>query len=228
MLIPLFEGVICGLTIAFMFGSALFMLLQTSLSQGFGSGVKLAIGISLSDATLVALSILGFASFLDRPNIQFWFGIVAGIVLILYGIHTYRKKNFEAADQNKIAQRQQTVQKFIEKEQQHKIHLPHTFTFILKGFGLNIANPLIWAFWMVVITTVTARMNNLQEVISFFIGMLGTALCLDIAKCFLAHKLKNILSSQLISVINKIVGILLIVFGFIMFIRLLREYFQLF
>ncbi len=52
---PIFSGFTFGLLLAVMLGPVFFTLLQTSLHEGFKAGVHLAIGVLISDATLIAL-----------------------------------------------------------------------------------------------------------------------------------------------------------------------------
>jgi threonine/homoserine/homoserine lactone efflux protein len=81
----------------------------------------------------------------------------------------------------------------------------------LSGFFMNTLNPAIFIFW---ITTSTAIINHSvqQRIIIFttcLIWMLGT----DILKVLLAGKIRNRLTPHNIHIINRINGIILIVFG---------------
>ena len=57
------EGMVLGLSLAFLFGfgPAFFALIQTGIHRGFWQGALLAFGIILNDAFVVALSLLGVA-----------------------------------------------------------------------------------------------------------------------------------------------------------------------
>lgn len=55
---PLLEGIVIGFTIAILTGPAFFSLIQTSIHRGFRSGLFLAGGIFLSDASLLMLCYL--------------------------------------------------------------------------------------------------------------------------------------------------------------------------
>jgi threonine/homoserine/homoserine lactone efflux protein len=64
---PLFEGIILGLTVAITLGPALFALIQTSIKHGVKTGIFLALGIFLSDLTLVVGCFFGASQIITDP-----------------------------------------------------------------------------------------------------------------------------------------------------------------
>jgi len=207
----LFEGILLGLTLSlvFGFGPALFALVQTSIHRGFWSGVLLAIGIFLSDLALVALGFLGAVQIFYKPNNQFIFGIIGGILLIVFGIVTFTRKLHLPDPNNKNL----------------KIDTPGAITYVLKGFFLNITNPFVWIFWMGVVVGFTAnyQKNELLGLIVFFAATLGTVLFFDILKCFSAYKIKKYLQPRIITGINKVAGVGIVGFGIFLLIRTFLE-----
>ena len=201
---PLIEGVILGLTLAifFGFGPALFALLQTTIHRGFLSGLLLAIGIFLSDLVLVALCFLGAIQIISKPENNLAFGIISGIILIIFGIVTYTRP----------AQ--------LNNSQEIKAKPPWLGTYIFKGFFLNIANPFVWIFWMGVVVGMTANYEaNVNSMIIFFSATLLTVLLSDILKCFASYKIKRFLTPKIMLWINRIAGIGLVLFGMFLIIK---------
>ncbi len=195
---PLIEGIILGLTLAifFGFGPALFALLQTTIHRGFLSGLLLAIGIFLSDMVLVALCFLGAIQIISKPENNLAFGIISGLVLIIFGLVTYTRK----------------VQ--LEESEEENIKTPWFGTYILKGFFLNIANPFVWIFWMGVVVGMTANYEaNVESMFVFFSATLLTVLSTDILKCFASYKIKGFLTPKIMLWINRVAGIGLVLFG---------------
>ena len=88
MIAPIWEGIILGLTLVifFGFGPALFALIQTSIHRGLWSGFLLAFGVFLSDLALVGLCFLGAVKIISRPENHVVFGIISGVILIIFGI----------------------------------------------------------------------------------------------------------------------------------------------
>ncbi len=210
MIHPFAEGAILGLTMAVLFGPALFALLQTSIHRGFRSGALLAIGIFVSDVTLVFLCFIGALQILNNEYNKLFFGIVSGLILFGFGIATYtRKINIENSAEG------------IEQKK------PGWLTFILKGYFMNIANPFAWIFWMGVTVGVTSNYGQKTDnAMLFFAGVLFTIFITDILKVYVAKKLKRFLKPENISKINKFVGVLLFAFGIIMIIRVLAYHYN--
>jgi len=207
---PIYEGMILGFTLAifFGFGPALFALIQTSIHRGLWSGFLLAFGIFLSDVALVALCFLGAINIMTKPENHLVFGIISGIILILFGFFTYRKK-VELAD----------------PDSENEASKPGPITYILKGFFLNIANPFVWIFWMGIVVGITANYEGqVQDVILFFSASLLTVLATDLLKCFGSYKIKRFLTVKLIQWVNRIAGIGLALFGVYLIVRVFVEF----
>ena len=197
---PIWDGLLLGLTLAFLFGfgPALFALIQTSIHRGLWAGFQMAFGIFLSDVTLVALCLLGALQIINKqPENLLAFGIVTGIILIVFGIVTINRKA-------KI-----TEEKKGEDEKRH-----NPLTFILKGFFLNFTNPFVWLFWILWVATFTAEYEGEPHYVIMLFGttllvILGT----DMLKCFGAYKIKRFVTKRFIQWINWIAGAGLITFG---------------
>ena len=200
------EGVILGLTLSlfFGFGPAMVAEIQTSILRGFWAGVLLAFGVFLSDVSLVALGFLGAVNIFESQ--KFILGMVGGLILIIFGIVTYRRKVAIKVDND---------------EPDIKQNKPWFFTYILKGFFINITNPFIWIFWMGIVVGYTANYNadRLMWMLEFFVSALGVVFFFDILKIFSAYKIKKYLQTHSIIWINRISGVGLVLFGIYLVIR---------
>jgi len=202
---PLLEGIILGLTLAIMIGPAFFTLLQTSVHRGFRSGAILALGIFLSDLTLVYLSYLGAANILGDKENQLYFGIIGGVVLIGFGIYTFTRKVLPA-----------------EMDPETNDRIPGPLTYLVKGYFLNIANPFLWLFWVGVVVAVSSNYGiRTSGMFIFFGGLLGTVLVTDLFKCFVAHHIKRFLTAKILTIINRVVGVFLVLFGLLLIVRVI-------
>ncbi len=208
---PFLEGVILGVTLAVLFGPALFALIQTSVHRGARSGALMAIGIFFSDLTLVFLCFIGALQIISNQQNRLVFGIISGFILIGYGIFTFRRIVAVINNGNTIAEKQ-----------------PGWVTYLLKGFFLNIANPFVWFWWISVTVGVTSTYgDNTRSAVFFFAGTLSTILSTDLIKVYIAKKLKHFLNEKNIRRLNRIVGILLIAFGLILMGRAIAYYYHL-
>ncbi len=203
------EGVIMGLTLSlfFGFGPAMVAEIQTSILRGFWPGVLLAFGVFLSDAALVALGFLGAVQIFESNKTLL--GIIGGLILIIFGVVTYRRKVMINVDAS--------APDFKKDE-------PYFTTYILKGFFINITNPFIWIFWMGVVVGFTANYRaDIVMMVSFFLSALGVVFLVDMLKIFSAFKIKKYLQTHNIVWINRIAGAGLVIFGIYLVIRTYLE-----
>lgn len=199
------EGTVLGLSLAFLFGfgPAFFALIQTGIYRGFLPGILLALGIFLNDLLIVSLSVFGASSIMSGIENFTAIGIIGGLLLIVFGIITYRKKTeVENAENNA------------------NIKSPLPIIYIAKGFLLNAANPFVWLFWISIIVGITARFNaDTTKLIYFFSGTLSVVLLTDIIKTFAASRLKQFVTGKFLILINKIAGIAIVGFGIFLIIK---------
>jgi threonine/homoserine/homoserine lactone efflux protein len=199
---PFIQGAILGLTLSALLGPALFTLLQTSIHRGVKSAIFLALGIFLSDICVVYLAMMGALQLINRNNNYIIVGIIGGSILIGFGLYTFYHK-IHIDENNKAIE----------------VRVAGPMTYILKGYFLNIMNPFVWFFWISAMVGVSASFDDKHKVIIFFIGTLATIFGSDILKAFIANKIKAHLNANILVRVNHVVGILLVVFGLFLIIR---------
>lgn len=197
---PFLNGILIGLTLALLVGPALFVLLQTSVHRGFKAGLLIALGIFLSDLTVIILTYQGFSQILgEDPRQNFYFSLIGGLILIIFGTVTFTRKPEESVKR---------------ENDDEDIKVPGPMIYILKGYFLNIANPGVWFVWITAMVGVSSNYGvNSNGIIYFFAGAILTILSTDTLKCFVAHQLKGILTNHVIGMLNKAVGIVLVAMG---------------
>lgn len=200
---PLLEGMILGLTLAIMLGPAMFSLIQTSIHRGLYRGMLLAGGIFLSDLSLVMLCYLGAIQVIGNDRNYLMFGVIGGIILMIFGVVTFLRKVQVSDDNNLI-----------------DVKMPGPLTYIFKGFFLNFANPFVWIFWVSVMVSVSSGYGtDSWSIKTFFAGALITIFTTDILKVIIANRLKRYLKPRILIMINHLVGILLVLFGIYLLVR---------
>lgn len=197
-------GIICGvlLSLFFSLGPAFFALIQNSIHHGFRKAVSFVAGVSLSDV-IVVLLMLTVLSNLDLNALlhNVYVSIIGGLAIAIFGVLTYRSKV-------KSAGSGESRLKFSNEQVTHRWEL------MLKGFLLNILNPLIWLYWVSIITFLSAEMDlSVNERYYFFIGMLLAVFGTDVLKCRLAAMLQHWFTARIMNIFNKITGIILIAFS---------------
>ena len=192
---PFFHGLIFGLVFIFLIGPAFFALIQTSVQSGLRAAIFLALGISFSDILFVLLTIFGISSFLENPEFKFWISISGAAILIGYGVYTWQKKS-PTYEEVTIEDRTLLVK------------------YWMKGLLLNGLNPFMILFWVSWVSFVSVNYSyNSYSQRFFFAGVLVTILCSDITKAIIANKKKHLISPRWFQRLNKVVSLILILFG---------------
>jgi len=108
------------------------------------------------------------------------------------------------------------------------LHIKHGnfFTYFMKGYLLNLANPSIWFFWITSVVAINSSYGgNNNKVAFFFAGTLLMVLATDILKAALANRIRTAISPQVKLWINRIAGILFLVIGLFVIGSSISEYF---
>lgn len=198
------EGIVFGLTLSILLGPIFVVLVQASIEKGASAGLAAALGVWVSDILIVVLA-LSFMKHIS-PYIQsngfvFWFGLLGGLVLLVTGIITSNKRG-----QIDFTQGNLSAQKL--------------FTFLSKGFLVNTINPFTFIFWISVIGSfVIGRQLNTTETWLFVGTILGTIILTDSLKVFLAKIIRNKIDNKTLTIINRIAGVALVIFGFVLLLR---------
>lgn len=204
----LIKGMLLGLVIAITLGPAFFAVIQTSIDRGFRYAILIAIGVLLSDITLIYVSYIGLSNLLSNGIGKVYSGIAGGIILILFGIYTFYKKP-------DILKRRSPNYKTPTS--------PSPLVFIAKGFFLNAFNPTILIFWIALVSYVRneAPYGRVDEyALFFFLGMVSSIFSIDLLKSFIGYRIKKYLRPRIQLRVNHIVGICMVSFGIVLLVRL--------
>lgn len=199
-LIGLFLSVVVNM------GPAFITLVQTSLHRGFKSAAWFISGVILNDAMIISIYILTSVQVVMRSQLEVTlFSIGAGIILVLFGIFTFRRKVEE-----KESLLEKRTNEILEKEEDK----PSWLLMLGKGFVINLLNPFVWIFWFSAVAVVAGSMGgNKVSTIVFFAIILGTTLTFELLKAWGAAKLKVFFNPKRTTIMNRCAGILLVVCG---------------
>ena len=187
-------------------GPAFITLVQTSLHRGFRSAAWFITGVILNDAMIISLYILTSVQVVMRSELEVTlFSIGAGIILILFGIFTFRRK---------VEEKESLIEKRANEILEKKEDKPSWLLMLGKGFLLNVLNPFVWIFWFSAVAVVAGSMGgNKVNTIVFFALILGTTLMCELLKAWGAAKLKVFFNPKRTTIMNRCAGILLVVCG---------------
>lgn len=192
----LVNGIGFGFLLTIMLGPVFFGLLQTSINKGFKYGVYYAVGVAFSDISFILITYFGISNFLENEFFQIAIGVFGGVFMSFFGLYYFFKPVEKVLPVTSI---QQNANKA---------------NFLIKGFVLNIFNPSVLFFWVMVVSsiTVTYEDNNLL-VISFFTAAVATVLTMDILKSYIANRIKKYFTTNFLKILNKVLGTGLFLFG---------------
>lgn len=200
-------GILCGIALSlfFSFGPAFFSQLQSSIQYGYRKAFPFAFGVSASDIIIVflMLTVLKNVELYELLH-NTYVAIGGAAVLGAMGVYYLRKKPLTAT-----APGTHSRLKFkMEGGQMRRS------TIFLHGFIINLMNPLIWVYWVSVVTLVTGEFNlTIAERYLFFIGVLGATLSLDLLKCKLASLLQRIITARVLNITNKATAVIMFAFA---------------
>jgi len=207
----LFWAILIGvfLSVVVNMGPAFITLVQTSLHRGFKSAAWFATGVILNDAMVISICIMASVQIVMNSSFEAALACIgAGIILVLFGVFTFRKKVQNMKERDEYIEKRTNE---VIKEQDKK---PAWFVFLAKGFVLNILNPFVWIFWFSAVAMVAGNMGgNKISTIVFFAIILGTTLFMELLKAWGAAKLKKFLDADRTTLMNRIAGILLMLCG---------------
>jgi threonine/homoserine/homoserine lactone efflux protein len=197
----LFSGLALGMALALSLGPSFFALIQTSTKRGLKPALGLAFGIFLSDLFCVLLAYLGIAQFFDDPQNKIYVGLVGGTVLVMFGFFSvFQKKEVEKKD-------------MVVKEASIPLY-------VLKGFLLNLLNPVVIGLWMACVVSVNSNKDySALHVILFFVASLLTVFLTDALKAYSAQKISKFLSAKVLRIVSVIAGVILMISGVVMVYR---------
>ncbi len=192
----LIKGLTFGLVLSISVGPVLFSIIKQSLNNGHRGGLAFVFGVSASDISLVLVSNIFTQLFNSMRIYKTEVGIAGCAFLVSLGIFFLFFKKVKVNEEGK--------QVFSLRKRDYV----KTF---LSGYLMNTLNPSVFIFWIYASTAVIN--HTINERIIVFVTCLTWMLGTDILKVMLAGKIRNRLTPHNIHILNRINGLLLIIFG---------------
>lgn len=207
MLAPILKGLLLGLILSISIGPVIFAILKQSLTNGHKAGYVFVAGVSMSDISLLFICNF-FTSFftLALAHKALIAMLGAGFLLVM-SVYTlfFKKIVFEGGDDSK--------EKLMSKRD-----LVSTF---LSGFFMNTLNPSVFLFWFAWTAAISANAEETENPLMYRIIVFGTCLLFvllsDLVKVALAGKLRPKLTLQNMIIINRVSGIIILIFSAALF-----------
>ena len=191
------KGIIIGLFVSVPLGPIGMLCVQRTLNRGRRYGIATGLGATTSDLiyTIVALFFIGFVvDFLDDKKLMIQ--ITGSIIVIIFGVFINRSNPSRQP---------------MPDQRKHETLMNDFFS----SFILTLSNPLI----LFVLIALFARFEFLDNNTTFFLNVIGLLSILGGAflwwsvLTFLVSKFRNKLSYRGLKMMNRIIGIIIIVIG---------------
>ncbi|XOV66596.1 MAG: LysE family translocator [Fluviicola sp.] len=200
----LLKGIATGLLLSIMVGPVFFVLLETSIRKGVKSALAVDLGVLISDIVYIVIAFVFFQQVKDLStgDDNSVVRLVGGGLLLLYGIYTFFKK-VKKTDAVKELDTTQSRAGYA--------------MLALKGFLLNMMNPLVVFYWFSVMTLNSGDEHSSDgSMILFLTIILTTFFSIDFLKIIGAKRLRKLITPKLMMGLNRMVGIVFVAFGLVL------------
>lgn len=203
MIEAIITGLTLGLLLAISIGPIIFAIIKQSLNNGYKGGFCFVAGVSSSDVVIVLVCNLLTSLFAQAVKHQLMIGVLGSAFLLVIGIYTLFFKKVMIDDNGAL------VEKVFSKKQLLGI--------FFSGFFMNMLNPAVFIFWLAATAKIQSQiigeLHPLRYLVTVYVVCLAFVLSTDIAKVLLAGKIRPKLTPHNLHLINKISGIVLVVFA---------------
>lgn len=200
------NGLLTGLILQLALGPVFFFIINLTLQRSLLDGLVGALAITLVDYFYITLSILGADVLLKNKKTKKVFGIVSSAVLIIFGAVII--KNLMASGVGSVA----------------NINSTSLLSSFVTVFFLGISSPMTIIFFTSLFTAKAIEYNYKNKQLIFFgVGTgLATFLFMSLS-AVLISLLKGVIPMLLIQSLNIVVGCLLIGYGAIRLVSILKK-----
>lgn len=210
----LLKGLAISLLLMFSVGPVIFNTIKQSINHGRRGGFSFITGVWISDIIWVVLS----NGFSEAIKVLLHFKIPIGIAgccfLIGMGIYfTFLKK----IEPRRLQEPSEIAGDEITPSGKKKTNY---FAILSSGFIINTLNPAVISFWVLMAASL-ASVYSLYDRIIIFSTCLGVNMLADVGKVIGAGYIGKKLSDRVILLINRLSGVLYLVFGIVILIGII-------
>jgi threonine/homoserine/homoserine lactone efflux protein len=189
------KGMIIGIVASAPMGPVGVLCVQRTLNKGRWYGFATGVGAAISDLIYAAIAGFGMSFVVDiieNPIIAYWIKVAGSILLFIFGVWTFRS--------NPVQQ--------IRPVSKNKSNLVHNF---ITGFLVTLSNPLILFLFVAMFGQFTFVVNNFVPQIVGYVFIVVGALLWWFGLTWLINKVRNRFDVRGIWIINRIIGVIVMV-----------------
>ena len=201
---PILKGVLLGFILSISIGPVIFAIIKQSLTNGRRSGYAFVAGVSSSDFILLFICNFFTSLFNLVLSHKSTIALAGAGFLLLMGLYTlfFKKLKLENMGIDGV----------------HKtVSIKNLLSSYFSGFLMNTLNPSVFLFWFAwtaaINTSADDTPNPVQYKLIVFGTCLGFVLVSDLIKVFLAGKLRPRLTEKNLLWINRVSGMIILIFS---------------
>ncbi len=199
------KGLAISLLLIFSVGPVIFTIIKQSINHGRRGGFSFVAGVWLSDIIWVILSVSFSEAIKTLLHFKIPIGIAGCSFLIGMGIYfAFIKKIAPRRLQEPVEIAGDVITATGKKT--------NYFAIFTSGFIINTLNPAVISFWVLMAASLSTVYSFIEQVV-IFCTCLGINMLADAGKVLGAGKLGKKLSDKNILLINRISGVLYLIFG---------------
>ena len=201
---PILKGVLLGFILSISIGPVIFAIIKQSLTNGKRSGYAFVAGVSSSDFVLLFICNFFTSLFNLVLNHKSTIALAGAGFLLLMGLYTlfFKKLKLENMGTDGVNK---------------KVSIKDLISSYFSGFLMNTLNPSVFLFWFAwtaaINTSADDTLNPIQYKLIVFGTCLGFVLVSDLVKVFLAGKLRPRLTEKSLLLINRVSGMIILIFS---------------
>ena len=199
------NGLTIGLFLQLAIGPVFFFIINLALQKTIYDGFVAVLAVTLVDYFYITISVVGIKKWLEKNKTKYVFGIISSIVLIILGAIIIK-----GIAENRLST---TVD----------INSANLISSFLSAFILTISSPMTIIFFTWIFTAKAIEYNYTKRELYIFGFSVGLATLIFMsASVIIFSLLKETVPITMIQILNLIVGFVLIGYGIIRIIKILK------
>ncbi len=201
------KGIVTGFILSIMIGPVFFVLLETSIRKGIKAAIAFDLGVLLNDIVYILIAYVFYNQVeqLSSGDDNSVLRLIGGVLFLGYGIFNFFKKVQGICIQQDGSEPATSVKGYL--------------LLGLKGFLLNLANPMVVFYWFSVMTLGAkdaAEEGSYTSMIVFITSILVTFFSVDLLKIIGAKSLRPLVTTRLLKGLNRLIGIVFVAFALVL------------
>lgn len=198
-LLIIIKGVVTGLLLSWYLGPTFFTVMETLMRRGAKAAILLNSGVWLSDISCIIVAYYGASELMQPIANNIIFKLVAGGAFLFFGLTYFLRKPSD------------TVK---------PLGGVGILILVVKGFVINTLNPGVLVFWFgaMIVAVSSLDLHGIQ-ILYYFATTIFTVIVFDLLKILFSHRLRRIVTDQVMTKLFRITGVILMALGIFVIIR---------